>query len=472
MPALRRHSGLARLSLSVCGWLTLTGLHQPRPQLRWRLLTALPLGCFSLLVLAAGVRSLRGDYDIWEVLVMANIFNFLLKTGSVLVTFVTRRAGLRRLEARLKALERRVDPGVPTAGRLVQLRAFLFWMLAVSYFVIWIFYQQATSDEYQETFFVHMWTPESLRHFPESYAVYVFQLLVLHVCSCFMGTFDSCYFVWMKAATCHLKGARHTLQGRRQDRLKSDVEKRGRLKTGWVEGQPSLVEDGGMPESENSLSATFADGSLKITVRTCRDSRVTPANFLFSAATAGEKLQDSDDMDDIEDMGSADVSLATLQEVDRYYDDISRFVSAVDRLTGLPSIVIHASTMMNVLLDSYLLLRLVMQLDGAHTVHILTYSLELCLFVSRLIIYSLCGDEIIQESAALRQAAVDVPWQRLTPRASQHRGELLLKLQQPLCVEPLGFFTVRKGNLLSMTGLFLTYFVIIIQMVQMTGVDN
>ena len=89
------------------------------------------------------------------------------------------------------------------------------------------------------------------------------------------------------------------------------------------------------------------------------------------------------------------------------------------------------------------------------------------MFVFRLTIYSLGGDEIVRESAALRQAVVDVSWQRLTPRASQHRGELLLKLQQPLRVEPLGFFTVRKGNLLSMMGLFVTYFVIIIQMVQM-----
>ena len=475
MSSLWRHSGLARLSLSACGWLTLTGLHQPRPQLRWRLLTALSLVCLILLALAAGVRSLRGDYDIWEILVTANIFNFLLKTGAVLVKFVTRRADLRRVAARLEVLERRADPGVRSAGRLVQLQAFFFWMLAVSFFVFWIFYQQATSDEHSETFFVHMWTPESLHHSPESYAVYVFQLLVLYVCSCFMGTFDSCYFVWMKAATCHLKAARRTLQDRRQDRLNSDVEKGGGLKTGWADNQPSLVEDGWMTDSENKLSTAFSHGRLKLTVRTSDDNRVTPDNFLSSTAAAGEKLQDTDDtsdIEDIEDMDTADVSVATLQEVGRYYNDISRFVSAVNQLTGLPSFVIHASTMMNVLLDGYLLLRLLLRLDGAKTIHMLTYSLELVLFVSRLIIYSLCGDEIIQESAALRQAVVDVPWQRLTSRASQHRGELLLKLQKSLCVEPLGFFTVRKANVLSMTGLFLTYFVIIIQMVQMTGVDD
>ena len=484
MGALCRHSALVRLSLGACGRLTLTGLLQPGRL--WRLVTALPLGCFALLVLAAAVGHLRGSLSIWEVLVGANIFNFLLQTGTVFGTFVWHRAGLRQLQTQLEALERRAGVSSSSevgAGRLVQLQAAVFWLLAVSFLVFWIFYERATSQEHEHVHFVHAWIPEALQSQPWSYLVYGFQLLVLFVGTCFMGTFDSCYFLWMKAATWHVRVITATLQRACQDPLNDDddddVEAGSRLKTDTPPGSQQIwmSDDQTVRAATDTARAEWQEESpptswwLKLSAGALGGGRVTPGRSLLVARPAAEQTPPAPSVTDR--AGPGDPSTATLQELTQYYDDVSRFVSSVDRVTGLPSLVIHASTMLNILLDSYLVLRLVLRLDGTQTTaHLLSYSVELCLFVYRLVAYSLGGDAVSRGSAALRQALVDAPWQRLTSRASRHREELLLKLQHPLSVEPLGFFTVRKGNLLSMTGLFLTYFVIIIQMVQMAEVDS
>ena len=83
---LQRHSGLVRLCLGVGGRLTLTGLHQPRPQLRWRLSTALTLGCFALLALASVLAPVR---SVKEVMDSTAVTTFLLQAGVALITFVT-----------------------------------------------------------------------------------------------------------------------------------------------------------------------------------------------------------------------------------------------------------------------------------------------------------------------------------------------------------------------------------------------
>ncbi|KAF0310160.1 hypothetical protein FJT64_018786 [Amphibalanus amphitrite] len=155
-----------------------------------------------------------------------------------------------------------------------------------------------------------------------------------------------------------------------------------------------------------------------------------------------------------------------LAETSRYYDSVCRLVDSINELTSTPSFVNHAATLVNILIDAFLLLDSVLAKD-VRVLFVASCTFELSLFVGRLTAYSLGGDGVLQEGAALRRALVSVPWQRLTAQTSRQRDELLLKLQHPPAVEPLGFFTVRKGNLLSMTGLFLTYFVIIIQMVQM-----
>ncbi|KAF0310161.1 hypothetical protein FJT64_018787 [Amphibalanus amphitrite] len=93
MSCARRHSDLVRLILGVCGRLTLTGVHQPHPQLGWRIATGAALGCYALLALA-------------------------VLGAVVLVTLSTRRGCLRRLGGQLLALERLADGrGAHQVGR-------------------------------------------------------------------------------------------------------------------------------------------------------------------------------------------------------------------------------------------------------------------------------------------------------------------------------------------------------------------
>ncbi|KAF0292708.1 hypothetical protein FJT64_009327 [Amphibalanus amphitrite] len=462
----RRHSTLLRLSLGTCGVLTLTGLHQLSPGRAWRLATALPLGCFIVLLLSAAASYLLELHTIWEALVASNVLNFLLKSGIVLVTFVAQRAGLRRLQAQLETLEGRAGPRAAGAGMLDQLQAVFFWTLAITFLVLWIFYERATSHEHENHYFVISWASEVLNSPPWTYARYGFQLFVLFIGTCFMGAFDSCYFLWMKAAVFHLRVIRSTLQECCQSRATDDVEAGAVPKTAArVDGHRSWTGDG--KSVTGTDGAPSANWRLKLWSGAVGDQKVTPGATLLLTAPAIKTLHDPSGQHD-----GGDISATTLQELSDYYDDVCRYVTSVNQVTGLPSFVVHASTLMNILLDCYLVLRQVLHLDGANTAHVLSYSLELCLFVYRLSAYSLGGDAVSQESVALRRQLLDVPWRRLTAQTSRQRDELLSKLQMPLAVVPLGFFTMKKGNLLSMTGLFLTYFVIIIQMVQMAGVDK
>ena len=63
-----------------------------------------------------------------------------------------------------------------------------------------------------------MWTPESLRAPPGSWVMFAFQLLMTTWSCCLVATFDSCYLVWMKAASFQLKTIRRTLTEQDGDR--------------------------------------------------------------------------------------------------------------------------------------------------------------------------------------------------------------------------------------------------------------
>ena len=452
MWGLQRHSDLVRLCLGVGGRLTLTGLHQPRPQLRWQLSTAIPLGCFILVTLAGVLAPGNG---VRELMSSVATLTFLIQASALLATLVIHRDRLRRLNEQLERLERRSGP-LCGVGQGAKLQVLAVWLLTALLSAEWIGYAFVDRAPDEPPSAIAMWTPESLRKPPGSWAVFAFQVLTAVWSCCLQATFDSCYPVWMKAASYHLKTIRRTLSEHCRDRKKADEvtedepkpdepkvgdvvsTNRGRIST--VEMRPEPTKSG-WPLSQTSVKITEGDV-------------LTPE----SSAVSDDLPGDSD---------ISGVSVTALREADQYYDSVAQLVSDINELTSLPSLLNHATTLINILVGAFLMLRAVLLLPDVTTAVSLTSSgIELSMFVFRLTIYSLGGDEIVRESAALRQAVVGVPWQRLTSRASQHRSELLLKLQQPLCVEPLGFFTVRKGNLLSMTGLFLTYFVIIIQMVQ------
>ena len=447
MPDLQHHSGLVRLCLAACGRATLTGVHQPRPELLWRLSSALPLGCYGLLALAIVLAPVQG---VKQLMGYTAVFSFLLQAAAVLVTLLAHRGRLRRLNAQLEWLEGEGGYDAPYVNQTTKVQVLASWMLNAMMLVEWMAYEFKEKPSCEPPSMIPMWKPESLRQPPGSWVLLAFQVLITAWACCLLATFDSCYVLWMKAAGSHLKAIRRMLSTQRGDGTRTDEDLRSDRQS-----DTDMV-----PTGETSPGSAASGWRLRRVSAQITKDGMKPQE---SSTNAANMTQSTD---------ISGISEATLREADRYYDGIVQLVSAINDLTSALSLITHAATLINFLVNAFLLLWNLLSATSVNTpLYVASACIELGLLVFRLTIYSLGGDEIIRESSALRQALVNLPWRRLTAEARQQREELLLKLQHPPCVEPLGFFTVRKSNLLSMMGLFLTYFVIIVQMVRMPGND-
>ncbi|KAF0305146.1 hypothetical protein FJT64_023180 [Amphibalanus amphitrite] len=453
------HRRLVSTTLWLTGWLTLSGLHVRRPPSWLWLLRLLPLTAYLLVFLGAALLLISSPTE-QQVVEGFSVYVFFLQTAVILVVFITKRNELDELDRQLEALSRHAACHNSTTRRRILIRIALFVLVAIINFILWIAYPIAIGNFTHGNYNFQMKIPDSMET-PTSYWVCMFFQFVIIMLSCSLAlAFDCCFFAWINSVEFHLTSVRRAIE-------KIDCKKSA--KEAFVSQEESVqnilklesVETRGKMPFQFESSET--EGEVRTQTPKTIDGTITPKKpatgdvtvFLGSIPPEKERLPPE----------FADPA-AALCSIDQHYRLITRLVSSINHLCGLPVLLTHAATMSNILFGLFASISLILRpvFVPGQDIHVMGYSMYIFIFFLRITFYSYDGGNIVEKNAAFVAALADMQWLELPERARLRRKAIMQKASQPLCINALGVFAINKINVLNIFSFVLTYLVIMIQM--------
>ena len=337
----------------------------------------------------------------------------------------------------------------PTLHRRILSRIVLFVALAALCCGLWICFPLVVGDFTHSNYQIAMELPAAMQTQQGYWYCIAYQVGTVALSSCLVVTFDCCFFTWLNAVSFHLSAILTKVEA--IDTRPIAAPKVEDASQAPIPGDKELwvldpVEEGDSAHDSISYLQDHRNHMQK--------EKQNHREQLFTGKAPGKLGRAPDAAEPVE----------ALTTIDSHYSQVMDLCTAINRMCGLPVLVMHAATMTVVLFGLYASIMLASELSKpGRSTQLLGFVVYISIFVLRIILVSFDGGQITEQCQELSAALASMEWLHLPQEARLRRKILRQKTAQPLCISAAGVFNVNKINVLNIFSFVLTYLVVMIQ---------